>query len=689
MNIRYIVLSAALATAAAAFALTPQKDPAKPLWGCVDASGQWVIKPKFESIEQMGQSTMIVRQKGKYGVIHESGTFLVKPELQSLTPIEGSRYLADRNSKFGILDADGSWLIQPIYDRVDTHIPGYYRVKKGNKAGLYSKAGMVIIEPKEFTSLEPFGNYWKASKNGAMGLYDPASHGLITRVEYTDVDCPITIDNRTYVPVKTQGWTVADNTGKLLLEPSYEKITAIEPLGAIMLEPGGSRRFLFEPATGEQVELIGFTDKAVGPFRTIAAGVKEWQGKNFIKRFPGSRIAVITDADGNIVSAQTADIDIIDNRYIVREGSTCSVFDATGNQIADGLPVPYERTGNLIIFGTAKALMPVNTLKDVKKVGKLIAVADNGKYTPILDGHLSAEAFEEIAPSGTDHLLTVRKDGKWGLISDDGVTFHPCDLADRPVYNSVLGGFDCKEGDKVGLLGLIPARYDEITVKENYDAYFVRLGDQWGIYSTDGRLLIEPTYTVLNPNGLNDHMWAGLPGDRWGVVDCSGNVIVPVNYPDACLNIIDGQYYEILQNGATYYNSAGEKLSGKEKVEVQYQNMVHNNWDSNGNKGFKLEYDFDTEFLLEKPIYVEIQVFNKNGTPARNNKGGHIKYGTWKTPSYLFARFEDQWFTMPYAQFTQPSGTKRDYYVQLKFFDENKRPIPTTGNSKIEFYMTR
>lgn len=130
-------------------------------------------------------------------------------------------------------------------------------------------------------------------------------------------------------------------------------------------------------------------------------------------------------------------------------------------------------------------------------------------------------------------------------------------------------------------------------------------------------------------------------------------------------------------------------MEKKRRVYIKNQSLSHNIYDSNNNKGLRLNYDLDTEFLLEEPIYVEAQIYNANGTPAKNNRGQLIKWGSWATPSYLFAHFADRWFTFPYAQFVQPRGTKRDYYIKIRVKDEGGKEISTFGNDKISFYMTR
>lgn len=70
-----LALALVLVSAASAWAdgLTPKQDEKKGKWGYVDASGEWVIKPKYDSADPFVNGLGKVSKSGKWGVLNEAG----------------------------------------------------------------------------------------------------------------------------------------------------------------------------------------------------------------------------------------------------------------------------------------------------------------------------------------------------------------------------------------------------------------------------------------------------------------------------------------------------------------------------------------------------------------------------------------------------------------------------------------
>ena len=85
----------------------------KKLWGFIDKTGKWVIRPSYQAAKNFHDGVAAVRVNDKYGYIGKNGDFIVKPQF------------------------DVAW----------DFLQGIARVKVGNKNGYVNKLGEVFMEP--------------------------------------------------------------------------------------------------------------------------------------------------------------------------------------------------------------------------------------------------------------------------------------------------------------------------------------------------------------------------------------------------------------------------------------------------------------------------------------------------------------------------------------------------------------
>ncbi|MBR6179100.1 MAG: WG repeat-containing protein [Bacteroidales bacterium] len=54
-------------------------------WGFINEYGQWIVEPKFESIDDFKTNGLArIKQNNKYGVINTSGEIVVKPQYDNI-----------------------------------------------------------------------------------------------------------------------------------------------------------------------------------------------------------------------------------------------------------------------------------------------------------------------------------------------------------------------------------------------------------------------------------------------------------------------------------------------------------------------------------------------------------------------------------------------------------------------------
>ncbi len=206
--------------------IVPKKDAKKNLWGYVNSSDKWVVKPKydeageltempngkmqalvsskglkgyldesgktlgagvvFEQMTPLEGNAMLVTVKGKKGVANYEGVYLVKPEAEAVEQFGNAGWFMTVNGKKGLLNNDGTWLLSPLYSEIDTSVDGVFIVTQGGKAGVLDRKGKTLLLPKDYTKAEPFGDYWKVRKGDKVGLYSMADSKLLVAPNYAD-----------------------------------------------------------------------------------------------------------------------------------------------------------------------------------------------------------------------------------------------------------------------------------------------------------------------------------------------------------------------------------------------------------------------------------------------------------------------------------------------------------------------
>lgn len=100
-------------------------------WGIIDKKGEWVVRPKFTSVELTESHPIISVTPHNFGVVDFEGNVLIKPDKRSVRHIYEDFYLIENSySEFGIMKADGNeeWTARPSYEKFRgiRHNPSIY-----------------------------------------------------------------------------------------------------------------------------------------------------------------------------------------------------------------------------------------------------------------------------------------------------------------------------------------------------------------------------------------------------------------------------------------------------------------------------------------------------------------------------------------------------------------------------------
>lgn len=129
-------------------------------WGYANTAGAIAVTAKFEEAGRFAANGLArVKVDGLWGYVDASGTFRVKPSFVNAFDFEdvsgGSRAIVavqddvSGESRVGMIDQTGTFLVQPKYtDITSLGRAGLYAVRDGNQLGIIDASGKVIAQPR-------------------------------------------------------------------------------------------------------------------------------------------------------------------------------------------------------------------------------------------------------------------------------------------------------------------------------------------------------------------------------------------------------------------------------------------------------------------------------------------------------------------------------------------------------------
>jgi uncharacterized protein (TIGR02145 family) len=185
------------------------------LWGLIDKSGNWVLKPEYYSISALTGypffHRVVVNTDGKYGVLGRSGKFFVAPDYdEELVFSYRGIALAKKNGNGGLLDTTGREILPLAFQNIFESYGCYIAVEDG-KFGVYDPSGKQVI-PHQYEGLQGIGEVedkrvFLGKKNGKMGVVDQEGDENIP-FEFNKIE-------------KRNGFLLAEKDGKFGLYSIY------------------------------------------------------------------------------------------------------------------------------------------------------------------------------------------------------------------------------------------------------------------------------------------------------------------------------------------------------------------------------------------------------------------------------------------------------------------------------------
>lgn len=214
---------------------------------------------------QKGSNLIRFEENGKLGYKNELGNIVIEPQFyaagefsEGLAPV-GIQIEDLFESRWGYIDENGKMVIEPLYGGVDEFSYGLARVEsadcdeEGNhKYGIINKAGTLIVDTIYNDLRIDYGSDWQYDDDSS---YDKdifkvvidakigfvTINGLVGQQLYDDAECFYA--GKAAVELNGK-WGFIDKTGKMIIEPQYDKVKSFLDDGKVYVEIDGEERLI-------------------------------------------------------------------------------------------------------------------------------------------------------------------------------------------------------------------------------------------------------------------------------------------------------------------------------------------------------------------------------------------------------------------------------------------------------------
>lgn len=273
-------------------------------WGYIDESGNFVIKPTFNSAAEFQPNGLAVAgPKGKVGAINRSGSYVIKPKYDSISEFsEGLAIAIGEEGKFYVLDTTGKVIYESnnfISNFKDGMAAIAVTLSDGKQLyGYIDRTGKMVIAPRyqyatdfsdgravvkldtnDFAIIDKDGNVIKSFNYNWM---NNLSEGLAA-----------------FQPTQENKWGYVDANGKVVIEPKYGEAFAFKDGMAVVNSSVdiSFKKFGIIDKKGHYIIKPEYNDTKILGEGMLAAG----KAINNEQPFIGS-IYALADSNGNLLT---------------------------------------------------------------------------------------------------------------------------------------------------------------------------------------------------------------------------------------------------------------------------------------------------------------------------------------------------------------------------------------------------
>ena len=395
----------------------------------------------------------------------------------------------------------------------------YFTIYKDEKYGVINSKGDIVIDPsyKELIIIPNSKNdvfLCTYDVDYASGVYKTKAlnskneeifteYSKIEAIENNDKNNNIWYEDSVLRIEKDGKYGLIDLTGKVLLEPQYDEIVALEGIkNSIKIKKDGK---------------VGITDKdgkiIVEPNYLEISNLGEDNKSGFIVKYDNEKYGVIDYSSNQILENKYDSIEKISGNglYVVNESGTTKVIKQDGTDVIT--------SG----FDTIKSILP--------NQGDGVIFSKDGKYGVMKsEGEVVIAAKYEDLESAQKGTLIAKRDGKYGVIDlseNEKILFNYKSIK----YNNIADIFITENENYIN--DIINSVYETklvgiLTKLDTEKGYMkLRVGDEYKYYNF--KFEEKQAKDVLASNTL----FLSKKDGKYGFIDQNGKVVVDYIYDDA------------------------------------------------------------------------------------------------------------------------------------------------------------
>lgn len=216
-------------------------------FGLKDSSETIIVKPVYNKMILLGESSYIVQKRGKFGLIDLNGNILIPIKYSQVERILGKYLKIGTGGKYGLYDENGNAILPHEYTSIDLLFGGMFLTCKDYKYGVIRNNGEVILENKFDDIYMPKSNIMVINHNGLRYEIEQIQGGnldLPQNIKDIKGDTRFSISEIVTKPGTAAGYSVVTGTDYFLklfssISPAHEKT-----IDELMLSQGADTAFI-------------------------------------------------------------------------------------------------------------------------------------------------------------------------------------------------------------------------------------------------------------------------------------------------------------------------------------------------------------------------------------------------------------------------------------------------------------
>jgi hypothetical protein len=204
------------------------------MWGFINAEGEVVIKPLYDSVGFFSEGLAQARLDGKWGYIDTSGKMIIPPAFTYADYFTEGLAVVGEGAGLGYIDRKGNWAIPAQFDEAMAFRQGRARVRRMHQWGFIDNKGKVVI-PFQYEDAYDFSEDVAAVKCGDEWGYIDRSGGYIfddrfeSTYEFREGWAEVGIDG-TQNFINKKGRYLSDGTDYLAAQNFFDGLAAVQSI---------------------------------------------------------------------------------------------------------------------------------------------------------------------------------------------------------------------------------------------------------------------------------------------------------------------------------------------------------------------------------------------------------------------------------------------------------------------------